>query len=302
MSQIKFPVVKGRVMRATRLDSCGRPAYGNCGQVTSEGYVSIASTANYDDGDDIEVENAWGSKCVRRDAEPELLNESLDIVFCDVDPDLFTMVTGFPGVYDAQTGKTIGYDVDVSVKPGDVRWALENWSSAESTVGCDDSGDLPWAYFLWPFLSGGKISDYTIENGATTFGISGALTKSGSLWDRGPYLVTRDDEGDPDFLQEPIGPTRHRRTFYTTIQPPLPTDGCVPLDDPAVGEATGVTAGAPGAFTPTNAVRSYDLAELITDDPTPTPGTAWTAGQYVILGDGTEAHWDGTDFVAGRAS
>lgn len=302
MSTVKYPVVKGRVMRATRLDSCGRPAYGNCGQVTSEGYVSIASTANYDDGDEINQKNAWGSSCVKRDAEPELLNESLDLVFCDVDPDLYTMVTGFPAVYDAQTGKTIGYDVDVSVRPSNVRWALENWSSAESSVGCDESGDLPWAYFLWPFLSGGKISDYTIENGLTTFGISGAMTKSGSQWGTGPYLVTRDDEGDPDFLQTPIGSTSHRRTFYTTIQPPLPTDGCVPLDDPAVGPATGANAGAPGAFTPTNAVRPYDIEELQTDNPLANPATAWTAGQYVILGDGSEAHWDGDSWEEGRAA
>lgn len=302
MSTVKYPVVKGRVMRATRTDSCGRPLFGNCGQVTSEGYVSIASTANYDDGDDIEQKNAWGRRCVKRDAEPELLNESLDLVFCDVDPDLYTLVSGQPAVYDAQTGKTIGYDVDTSVRPGDVRWALENWSSAEDAVGCDDTGDVPWAYFLWPFLSGGKLSDYTIENGATTFGISGAITKSGSQWGLGPYLVTRDDEGDPDFLQEPIGPTTHRRTFYTTVQPPLPTDGCVPLDDPEVGPADGADAGAPGAFTPTNAVRPYNLAELVADDLDATPSTAWTAGQYVILGDGSEVHWSGTAWVDGRAS
>jgi len=302
MSSRKFPVVKGRVIRGTRVDSCGRPVYGDASQVASDGYISIAVTANYDDGDEIEQKNAWGRRCVKRDAEPELLNESLDVTFCAVDPEFYTLLTGMPVIYDAATGDAIGYDVDVSVRPSDVRVALENWSSAESAVQCDpDDEGLPWAYFLWPFLSGGKIGDYTIENGAVTFSATGLLTKSGSLWDLGPYLVTRDELGDPDFLQEPITATTHRRTFYTTVQPPAETDGLVPLDDPDVGEATGADAGSPGAFTPTNAVRPYDLVELQASAVVADPVTLWTTGQYVVLGNGLHAHWDGDTWEDGKA-
>ncbi|MFJ6680588.1 phage tail tube protein [Streptomyces werraensis] len=64
--------------------------------------------------------------------------------------------------------------------------------------------------------------------------------------------------------------------------------------------ATGATAGTPGTFTPAGTTAPFDLADLdlVTADPT----TAWTTGQYVVLGDGTEAHWDGADWVTGRAA
>jgi len=64
-------------------------------------------------------------------------------------------------------------------------------------------------------------------------------------------------------------------------------------------DATGATAGAPGSFTPSGATPSADLAGLSACTASPT--TAWTEGQYVVLGDASEAYWDGTTWVAGRA-
>ena len=63
--------------------------------------------------------------------------------------------------------------------------------------------------------------------------------------------------------------------------------------------ATGANAGSPGAFTPSGATPPASLAAMssITANPT----TAWTAGQYVVLGNSTLAHWSGTAWVAGAA-
>lgn len=69
---------------------------------------------------------------------------------------------------------------------------------------------------------------------------------------------------------------------------------------------TGVTAGTPGAFTPTGATLPANLAAL-TSDPvvgvggTSAPTTAWTVGQYVLLADASSAYWDGSAWVAGAA-
>lgn len=62
---------------------------------------------------------------------------------------------------------------------------------------------------------------------------------------------------------------------------------------------TGANAGSPGAFTPSGATPPATLAAMsgITANPT----TAWTAGQYVVLGNSTLAHWSGTAWVAGAA-
>ena len=55
----------------------------------------------------------------------------------------------------------------------------------------------------------------------------------------------------------------------------------------------------PGKFTPAGAMAPANLAAMT--GITASPATAWTTGQYVVLGDGSAAHWDGTAWVAGVA-
>lgn len=288
-------------MRVTRLDSCGVPAWGDKTTAATEGFVSVAVTANYDDGDEISVTNANGRKCVQKDAESELTNLSIDAVFCEVDPELYTAWTGMPPIIDPATGDTIGFKINRGVRPNDVRNALEVWSNAQGTAPCADDGGVPFGYLLWPFMSGAKVSDYTIENNAVTFTVSGAITKDGSGWGFGPYDVATNALGAAAALQEAIDALDHQIVFRTTVAPPEPTNGLVPLDDPDNPDATGATAGIPGSFTPAGGVRPYDLAALVAADLDASPTTAWTTGQHIILGDGSLAHWSATAWVAGKA-
>lgn len=74
----------------------------------------------------------------------------------------------------------------------------------------------------------------------------------------------------------------------------------------AVVAITGVTAGTPGAFVPSNATLPANLTALkadpvVGDAGTSKPSAAWTAGQWVVLGDSSEAHWDGTAWQSGKA-
>jgi len=61
--------------------------------------------------------------------------------------------------------------------------------------------------------------------------------------------------------------------------------------------ASGISS--PGKFTPQGAMAPATLAQMT--GITATPATAWTTGQYVTLGDGSAAHWDGAAWVAGIA-
>ena len=45
-----FSPVRGNAMRVTQLDGCGRPVYGDESVGVSDGFVSVAFTANTDDG------------------------------------------------------------------------------------------------------------------------------------------------------------------------------------------------------------------------------------------------------------
>lgn len=61
--------------------------------------------------------------------------------------------------------------------------------------------------------------------------------------------------------------------------------------------ATGATAGLPGSFTPAGATPPFALANMT--GITASPGTNWTIGQHVELGNGSDVHWNGTAWVAG---
>lgn len=300
MSSVNFPIVGGRVVRGTVLDACGVPAWGDKTMIVSEGVVSVAVKANYDDGTEKTVTNFAGKKCVYVPANGELTNLEIDVVFCDVDPDFYTLATGMPKVIHPGSGDTIGFRLNRGVRPGDVSWALETWTDAQGSQGCGDGNAVPYGYFAWPYLSGGKPGDYTIEDNAVTFSVTGIQSKDGSQWGRGPYLVAEDDADAADLLQEAIDLQDHQITFRTTIAPPVPTGGLIPLDDPDSSDATGATAGIPGAFTPAGGVRPANLAGMTAI--TATPGTAWTTGQFVYVGDGSKAHWSGTAWAAGAAS
>ncbi|WP_336991028.1 hypothetical protein [Leucobacter sp. VD1] len=64
---------------------------------------------------------------------------------------------------------------------------------------------------------------------------------------------------------------------------------------------TGVTAGTPGAFTPTGAALPTTIAALRALGPLGQT-TAWTTGQYVEYGNGMKAHWGGDDWATGEAA
>ncbi len=73
---------------------------------------------------------------------------------------------------------------------------------------------------------------------------------------------------------------------------------------PPVIPPTGVVAGAPGTFTPAGCTIPANLAALkadpvVGDAGTAKPSAAWTEGQYVALGDASQASWDGTAWVSG---
>lgn len=292
MTSITYPAIGLHTVRVTKLDLCGIPAWGDETQAVSDGFVSIAVTANYSDIAEKSVTNGRGRKCVKRKADRELDDLTLAATFCQVDPAMYAALSGFPMVVDAQTGNVIGYDTDVSVSPSSVRNAIEGWSEAFDQLDCDDPDEIPYGYWAWPAVGGGSVGDYTLEDAAVTFSITDMHTYGGAGWGVGPYVVTRDAEGDPSALIDALTKSIHERKFRTTVAPPEVTTGFIPLDDPEDDDATGATAGSPGDF---NGVRPFDFAALdVTDAYTATPSTAWTTGQYVILGDGSYANWDGS--------
>jgi len=107
---------------------------------------------------------------------------------------------------------------------------------------------------------------------------------------------------DPmDFGADEYGAILNSDVTWTLVGAPEYTYG-----SGAAAAITGVTAGTPGAFQPSNAPIPANLAALkadavVGDAGTNKPSAAWTTGQNVVLGTGT-AHWDGTAWVTGAAA
>lgn len=256
MSTQCFTPVLGRRLRLTRLDSCGRPAYGVNSVVTSGGFVSVAYTAEVKDGTEIERENASGEICVSRKAEDQLKWINAEMTFCQVDPDIATLLNpGWEKLLDYR-GNTIGWaERYTTTVPGSS--ALEVWSDVEGDDVCDDpTATGAWVYFLLAFMRGGTLSDLTVENDAINF-VFTSRTRKNSKWGVGPHNVMLNQVSPlpaaavPGPLLTPVNRDEPRRIFLTTVPPPAAMCGAQPLSNPLgpnvvvikdVADVTGMTA------------------------------------------------------------
>jgi hypothetical protein len=85
----------------------------------------------------------------------------------------------------------------------------------------------------------------------------------------------------------------------STEGPPTPIDTTIPGWSNNGPAATGATAGTPGTWTPAGAEAPDEFTTM--DTVTASPATAWTTGEYVVLGDGTFANWAGAAWQSGVA-
>lgn len=217
--------VNGEVMRLTRLDNCGRPLApaAACAQIVSDGFVSVAYSAEITEGEDIERKNARGAVCLSKAQCDELKYFNVQINACGVDPDMFSFITGSPLVLD-WNGNSVGN----RIKKGstcNINFALELWTEIPSEI-CEEDVDGQWGYFLVPFISGGVLGDFTIQNDALDIQFN-SKSKSGSGWGVGPYAVDQEDAlGTAGPLLLPIESDDLMDIHLTTIAPPTPVCGC----------------------------------------------------------------------------
>lgn len=291
-----FSLIRGRMMRVTRLDGCGARVLGPDSAVVSDGFIQVAYSPQTDEGTTISVTNAAGKVCILDEPAPKFLNYNVEIQLCGVNPDLMHLFTGQDIIYDAQeTPQGVGFAMDSALDADDSGFALEVWSSVP-VAACAD-GNVSYGYTLLPFVKGGLVGDFTIANDAVNFTITGAKTKDGNAWGVGPYDVVADEDGDDSPLLASIPTTRHMHMQLTTVAPPATVCGAVPLGVPA----TLITAGIPATLTPANAYTPLNLADIQAVLPVKTPTTAWTTGQYVLLRDGSKVHWTSSAWAAGPA-
>jgi len=111
------------------------------------------------------------------------------------------------------------------------------------------------------------------------------------------------DEATPRAAQDPGWSNSPPNDGISSTEPP---PGDRPMNEPGWSNdpvnpppATGATAGTPGSWTPAGTAPPADFAAI--GSITATPQIAWATGQYVVLGDASEAYWDGAAWQIGRA-
>lgn len=292
-----FSLIRGRSLRATKLDGCGNPVPGSQSTVTTDGYISVALTANTEEGETIDIVNAAGKRCVYDVPAPTFTGYGIEITLCGVDPNLVNLLTGQPLVFDDETvPEVVGFRINSDVDLDDSGFGLELWTGLPSAA-CEPGETQQYGYLLVPFVKGGVLGDFTVENGAVNFQITGALSKDGSGWGVGPYDVILDNADAPSPLLTAIDPKDHLHVQVTSLAPPDPACGAVPLGSEAT-TATEVSGGE-ATLTPANSYPPYDLADANTATLlTASPATNWDAGSKVTTESGQEIRWNGTTWVA----
>lgn len=264
--------IRGRRYRITREDACGNPVFGDNGQAVTAGVVTMNFTSNTNTREAIQLFNSAGDLCIDEPAVVDLTGYTIEAQFCGMDPDIFEYMTGMPVKYDVD-GAAVGLKVDIGVSLEDFAFGLEIWTGLASEDACGEVGDTYYGYILAPFLKGGRLSDFSITNGAINFTIADATTRKGGGWGKGPYNVEVNPGNVAGPLLEPLTATEVLLLQLTKVAPPAATVGGRPLLDP---EWT----------TLTNLVGTADGLEV---DFVVSPSISGGEGVYYDFGDGT---WD----------
>lgn len=219
--------IRGRVMRITKLDSCGAPVHGPKATVTSEGWVSVEGTAEVQDGTDYQLKGANDKYIYNSRGKPLIRWMNLTINFGQVDPDVYNLTTGSPIVLnDAATPESVGIRIRTGVE---ANFALEIWTDLEGQA-C--VGGIPaYGYALFPWVTDAVVGDHTFQNEAITFPVQRARTVAGSLWGVGPYNVLNKLSAPtgPSPLLTAIDANDHEHLQLTTLAPPAAVCGAVTL-------------------------------------------------------------------------
>lgn len=291
-------IVRGKRIRATRLDSCGAfpaPATANS-LVTSSGFVSVEYELDYEDGDEHILKNADGDLCINDRSCDQFKRVMVTVSFCNVDPDLFSIITGYPLEVD-NSGVNVGFRVGESLACSN--FALELWG------GVDGSSPCPLTNEVQSLTEGGAgLTSFTLTYvgpgpGGTTSSIPASTTSAAiqaaleglDAIDPGDVSVT----GPVGASNGPWNVTFIGRLAGTNItqMTATPTGGTGTLTVATVTEGGVITAGNFGYFL-LPFVKNGTLRNFTVENGPTTlevtgwteSGGAWAKGPYNVVPDG----------------
>lgn len=218
--------IKARVIRMIKLDACGLPVSGAGGAgssvVVADGFVSVAATPEYEEGEEFIQKKASGAICVNDKDANELKRVGLEINLCVMDPDLLIVATG-ERLITTSPGPS-GTGVIYGEGQLTARFSLELWQPVAGSGACDASGNQQFVYWAWPNVGNAQITDHTFENGVFNYGFQAETKAANTLW---PNRIGTNNW--VDFTANPLLAGDHWLHNVTTTAPPTATCGAVLL-------------------------------------------------------------------------
>lgn len=267
----KLKPVRGRRYRITRLDACGNLVYEDNASIVSNGVVTAAFSRLTNETEAVQQTNSNGDLVVDEPAVTKLAGYSVELTMAELDAEWFSAATGLKLSYDIR-GIPNGIIADTDIDLEGFGFALEVWTGvAADGDACGEVGEQEFGYILLPFLKGGALGDFSVENGAISLVITGASSRKGGNWRRGPYNVEENAGGVAGPLLEPITSTQVLVLKRVNVSPPEALVGGRPLMNRTGPSLSGIAASVSG----------------LEVDFSVTPPVGNGEGVYYEFGDGT---------------
>lgn len=283
--------VKGTRLRATKINSCGKPIAGSRSRLVTTGYISVTLTPVMREAQDLTQQNAEGIDCFSDRTPPFRRWYTPAIELCNVNTGLLTMFTGWESLVD-ELAAAVGYRDSDKIE-SDYGIALELWTSGKSDEDCadiptddsdlDDTGTgKSYGYFLFGGTEWAP-GDIKISAAVSSFTLTGR-TIALPYWGLGPYNVQPAADGTPRRLITPTSKVEHLTVLRTPIAPPDVTPGTEPVPLALSSLFTGINYyyGGPSNAAPIAVAPEQGSSEGWTLATTGIP----TGGTFTLLVDG----------------
>lgn len=290
--------VQGTMIRVTRLNLDGS-IDGGYPVLTTKGFITASFSPQFEEGDEINEKAADGSVCVAWKADDSLTRLDFSLSLCSPEPEVAAMIAGGSVIKD-DNDEIIGYS---SVAVGSVVGqpvAIEIWSIAN--IGGKPAADKPYWHWVFPYVKVRYEGDREFTNGMLANEFTGQALGNSSLANTGLNPAISGTDNFVTYREALVNPFSYVRSDTAPTGNSL-FNGSFPATGSDITPyllATSVSAGTPGSFGPSGATPPSNLSALRALGALGAT-TAWTTGQYVVLGDTTYAFWDGDSWESGIA-
>jgi hypothetical protein len=166
--------IRGRALRITRNDECGRPiASGTANsRHTTEAFTMFTFTPDVDSGTEIIRRNARGIICIRDVGTDQLKGMRVSAQFCGINTVALEMLTGLIPLTNS-AGDTVGgvWPCDMDPKRN---VSVELWSENDDDELC--SGGFPYIQFAFPRIRNWQLSGaVAVQDDAVDVTLTGYL-------------------------------------------------------------------------------------------------------------------------------